>query len=231
MDPTGTDVSRRLGLGIRSSLRRWRHRRNPPRSRDELQDYWRAPDSENTPDRYLDGQERSEFLLELVRVHVDPDARILELGCNVGRNLAHLHASGYTSLSGVDINADALAILRGEHPELAADATLVAGPAEEVIPSFADGQFEMVFTMAVLEHLHPDSDWVIDDLTRIANSVLITIEDESSTHWRVYARNYRRIIERSGKMTQVEERSCANVPGLGPAFTARVFRSTDTARS
>ena len=76
--------------------------------------------------------------------------------------------------------------------------------------------------MAVLEHLHPESNWVFGEIARITSSILITIEDERSVYWRVFPRNYRRIFERRG-MVQIEEHSCADVPGLGPAFVARVL--------
>ena len=211
-------------LGIRSAIARWRHRRRPPVDRTAFHDYWRSPPEEvNAPETYLSGSEASPFLYELVARYVEPAAPILEIGCNVGRNLAYLHARGYPNLTGIEINSEALTVMRREHPALATDATLINEPVEEVVSTFKDQQFELVFTVAVLEHLHSDSEWVFGEIGRSARCV-ITIEDEKSVHWRVIPRNYRRALESSTDLVQVEERACADVVGLGPAFTARVFQ-------
>jgi SAM-dependent methyltransferase len=60
-------------------------------------------------------------LLELFSTH---DDSVLELGCNAGRNLNYLHKAGYSELTGVDINSEALELLRQEHPKLAESASL-----------------------------------------------------------------------------------------------------------
>jgi SAM-dependent methyltransferase len=210
-------------LGGPSPLTRWRHRRNPVRTREELQDYWRSPDAENPPESYLEGRERSEFLLSFVEAVAEPDSSLLEIGCNVGRNLAFLHEHGYRGLNAIEINAGALEVLRLEHPAMAADATFHNEPVEEAIKRFADDEFDVVFTMAVLEHLHQDSDWVFAEMARIARHAVITIEDEKSVHWRAVPRNYRTIFEGLG-MSQSDERWCTDVPGLGSSFCARVFQ-------
>ena len=40
---------------------------------------------------------------------------------------------------------------------------------------------DLVFTMAVLEHIHLDSEWVFSEMARIAKKYLITIEDEKNS--------------------------------------------------
>ena len=72
----------------------------------------------------------------------------LEVGVNVGGNLEHVARSiGAAGCAGVDINEGALATARGRIP--GADLRLAAADA---LP-FADGSFELTFTMAVLIHL------------------------------------------------------------------------------
>ena len=53
-------------------------------SPDIVLDYWRNPetrDHDNDPQHYLQGAQRSGFLLNLIRANVPTDARVLEVGC------------------------------------------------------------------------------------------------------------------------------------------------------
>ena len=77
------------------------------RSVAETHGYWREPDGLNAPLDYLekeDAQKRSRYLVRRVRDLVAVEAPLFELGCNVGRNLSHLHAAGYRNLTGLEIN-------------------------------------------------------------------------------------------------------------------------------
>ncbi|GAI43954.1 unnamed protein product [marine sediment metagenome] len=81
------------------------------KNRNELWEYWRHPilnNGRNLPTDYLHGEERSQFLVRLVQKYVEPSAKILEIGSNVGRNLYYLFNAGYTKLTGVEINKDAI---------------------------------------------------------------------------------------------------------------------------
>ena len=78
-----------------------------------------------------------------------------------------------------------------------------------------------MFTMAALQHIHPDSEWVFPEIVRITDT-LITVEDEVATTWLCFSRNYKAIFEKLG-MKQIEALSCANVPGLSCDYIARVF--------
>lgn len=185
--------------------------------------YWKAPCKRNTPDLYLlpSAEPRSVFLLELFEAFVPTNARILEVGCNAGRNLAALHRAGYENLAGLDINPDALALLGERFPELS-DVPLFPGPAGQVLSAFADGAFDVVYTMAVLEHIHPtEAEGVFRDMVRIARRI-VTIEDEATSSRRRCPRNYAQVFGALG-MTEEYAESCAHVAALGPAFMARVF--------
>lgn len=109
---------------------------------------------------------------------VDEDAEILELGCSSGRNLAHLHEHGYENLSGIDINQDALDVMAEHYPDLAADATVYQDAMENVLTQFEDGAFDVVFSVETLQHVHPDNEWVFDEIARITDRLLITKENE-----------------------------------------------------
>jgi SAM-dependent methyltransferase len=110
--------------------------------------------------------------------HLDRDATVLELGCSSGRHLAHLADHGFENLSGVDINAEAFDVMRENYPTLATDGTFHCGPIEDVVEEFDDGQFDAVYSVETLQHLHPDVEWVFEEVARITDSVLVTVENE-----------------------------------------------------
>lgn len=188
------------------------------KSRQELHDYWRS--SQQPPLVYaVANKERSVRLVELVQQYVR-SGRILEIGTNVGRNLHYLHAAGFTNLEGIEISPSAVAMLRDAFPELSNIAIHVSA-VEDIIGGFSDKSFECVFTMAVLEHLHHDSEWIFAHMARIARCI-ITVEDELRSGERHFARNYERIFTRYGmRQVHLEGREKFGMP---TGFAARVFR-------
>ncbi len=198
---------------------------------DDLHEYWRDPqDDGNRPEAYRseETQARSEFLVGLAE-RVPRDSPVLEVGCNVGRNLEALRRAGYTDLTGIEISAGALEQLREHHPELSREATLINSPVEEAAPGLEAGHYGLVYTMAVLEHIHPASEWAFAELVRATGGVLITIEDERAVTWRHFPRDYRQVFEGLG-MAQVEEVALGDDVGLGEGFFARVFEPAAPAR-
>jgi len=201
-----------------------------PRNLGEIHEYWRSPDDgANSPESYLDGVPRSAVLADIISRYAARDTPILEVGCNVGRNLNFLFRRGFSDLAGIEISEAAVRLLGRTFPEMARVAKILNGPVEGIAPVLDDGRYGMVYTMAVLEHIHPSSEWVFGELVRITDRYLITIEDERNQTWRHFPRKYDQVFTSLG-MNQVEENSCAEVPGLGPVFVARVFekRSTDS---
>lgn len=191
-----------------------------PKSRDELFKYWQHPDKDNLPTDYLNAEPRSLFLLKVMRKHANADMKILEIGCNVGRNLNYLLESGYTDLSGIEICEDAVRLLKKNYPELK-DARIYNSPVEDVIREFSDSEFDIIFTMATLEHIHKDSEWVFGEMARVSK-LIITIEDEHGISKRHFPRDYKKVFEGLG-MKQVEEIDCSDVEGLGSCH-CRVFK-------
>lgn len=171
---------------------------------------------------YLQKPARSELLVTLVRQYASPDSKILEIGCNVGRNLHHLYAAGFTNLAAFDISEAAIRLLQSTFPDTAARAQLEVSAIEDALPRYPSADFDLVFTMAVLEHVHDDSAAVFAEIARVVKQTLITIEDERHYAWHQFPRNYRTVFERLG-LRQVEARNCRDVPALGADFFARVF--------
>lgn len=198
-----------------------------PRSRDDLHAYWREPDAPNRAEGYVNPIERSQFLLDLLEPFVSRDDPILEIGSNVGRNLEHLRLAGFKHLAGIEISSKALEAMRSAYPELVSAVTIYNAPVEDVIRGLPDGSFGAVFTMAVLEHIHPDSDWIFAEMVRICRGVIVTIEDEESQTWRHIPRDYRSIFESLG-MLQVREDDPSAIGGFGSKFRARVLERAGT---
>jgi SAM-dependent methyltransferase len=200
-----------------------------PSSRDDLHSYWRRPpDPGNTPTDYLEGTARSRWLVELVQKHLGPsfaEAKILEIGCNIGRNLNQFHAAGFRALAAIEINADAIALLRRHFVELGKTADIKNAPVEEAIKTYADDQFDVIYTMAVLEHIHRDSEWVFGEMVRVARRFIITVEDEKGFSERHFPRRYDKIFTTLG-MTEIETHERIGIEGLGAGFVARVFTKT-----
>jgi len=192
----------------------------------ECHEYWRNPPvGGNRPEAYLGNEEdtKSKFLLELIEKYVKKDGNVLEIGCNVGRNLNCLYSGGYKKLGGIEISANALDLLLKTYTELAKECTLYGASVEDTIVSISDNSYNAVYTMAVLEHIHPDSEWVFEHIARVAKDVIITIEDEISVSSHTFPRNYKEAFERVG-MLQVEAINCKHVHRLSGSFMARVFK-------
>jgi len=109
---------------------------------------------------------------------LDRDASILELGCSSGRHLAHLHEDGFDSLAGVDINDEAFDVMAEAYPDLAEAGTFYVDAIEDVVAEFDDDRFDAVYSAETLQHIHPDDEWVFDELARITDEVFVTAEIE-----------------------------------------------------
>jgi len=100
-----------------------------PKSCAELYQYWRHPgDKYNAPELYIYPVERSKFLLKFIKRYADFQASILEIGCNVGRNLNYLFNAGYKELGGVEISQEALDLMKKTYPEMVGHIKIWNGP-------------------------------------------------------------------------------------------------------
>jgi len=194
-----------------------------PLSREKLYSYWKTPnDRWNSPELYLQGHERSEFLVSIVKRYLNHEDSILEVGCNVGRNMQFLFDAGFRNLSAVEISAKALELMKLKFPIIAKSSRIYNSTIEDWVQSNSSLQFDLIFAMAVLEHIHWESDWVFSSLSKMSKKYLVVIEDEWQVSNRHFPRNYKDIFENLG-MTQLEEINCIDIPGLNKNFFARVF--------
>jgi SAM-dependent methyltransferase len=118
---------------------------------------------------------RSQTIINVVSTLITQEDSILEIGCNLGRNLNHLWQAGYKNLRGMEISEYAVKRLRDEYPCLAAIPVDI-GPAERSIQNCGSASVDAIFSMAVLEHLHPDNKHLFADIARVARKYVLAIE-------------------------------------------------------
>lgn len=98
-------------------------------------------------------------------------ARTLEVGCNVGWNLAYLARIGITNLYGIEPQADAVHRARVRRPEFG----VLQGTAFEL--PFRDGFFDLAFTSGVLIHISPATvGAALDEIYRVSRKWIVAIE-------------------------------------------------------
>lgn len=167
------------------------------RSREQLFEHWTTPRPEGgDPTVMASHEHRSQVLLRLLE-DVDRNTRVLEVGCNVGRNLAHLRDAGFSALEGVEINPHAVDRLRLTYPQLDGS-TIHVGSAEARLPELPDRAYGVVFTMAVIEHIHPHSVTVFDDMARICAGTLLAIEPVGNSSARQFPHDVRDLFTSRG---------------------------------
>ena len=125
------------------------------------------------------------------------DARILEVGCNIGNQLSLLQRFGYSNLYGVDVQDYALEIARSRLNNVNfAQASSFSLPYE-------DKYFDLVFTSGVLIHISPnDLPAALDEIHRCAKSYIWGSEYYASGETEI---NYRGHDELLWKMDYARE--------------------------
>jgi len=195
----------------------------------DVRQEWADRSGEYSPTYYAHygPDETSESVRALLERSVGTDASVLEVGCSAGRHLAELAEAGFTDLTGVDVNPEALEVLAENYPELSEMGTFHATTIEEFVEGVEDGAFDAIFSVETLQHIHPDADWVFEELARITSDRLITVENESGTDGGVnhvdddvplYYRDWNGVFTELG-LTEVEST-------VGKRDTVRVFRTT-----
>ena len=139
--------------------------------------YWaqRSVDGKRGMQDYVELSPTSRPLLAEVEVRAqgNSEARILDLGCNVGRHLNTLREKGFTDLHGVDVNAGCREEMLKFFPALAESATLSWASFQEYLPAMPDGFFDIIFTHGkTIEHTHPSFN-LCSELARVGRNWLI----------------------------------------------------------
>ena len=171
-------------------------------------EFWRKPNvsevdnprylSHYLPPHYLNQPELTKMVLNGLERYAEWDDAIMELGCNVGRNLAGLKKAGFKKLYGIEINPDAL--LLGNQMLDIDDIQIQIGSIEDLISNIVE--VDWIFTQSVFMHLPQTSDWIYKIVALKARKGVMTIEIENRKDKFTWPRNYRKLFEDSG-MCQV----------------------------
>ena len=147
---------------------------------NDVRRQWEARSGEYSPEyyAYYGPNDTSDALRRIFERYLEPSAPILELGCSSGRHLSHLFAHGFENLAGIEVNADAFDVMEETYPDLAAEGEFYLDAIEDVVTDFEDDQFDAVYSVETLQHLHPDAEWVFEELSRITDDLLVTVENE-----------------------------------------------------
>ncbi len=102
---------------------------------------------------------------------------VLEVGCNIGRNLAVLN-NFISELHGIEPNAEACKTAR-QNPKLA-NVNILEGDGFNL--PFSNESVDLVFTSGVLIHVSPDDlDKFVDEIYRVSRRYILVIEYFSHT--------------------------------------------------
>jgi len=186
-----------------------------------MSEYWKNPPEENNPTNYLNPNcwLRSGDFVNKIKFLERKNNRILELGSGIGRNLAVLKYAGYSDVSGIEINRDAVTSMYNTFPILK-DTMIRIGDIQKVLFSIEKDSFDMVFTMATLEHIDYSFDYCLKEISRIAKKYIITIEDEKGRGARHFPRNYKKVFEALG----FKQIKILSLLGLSDNFKMRIFQ-------
>jgi SAM-dependent methyltransferase len=127
------------------------------------------------PEFFLGLRDVTKLIVATLKKHVRSySSSILELGCNVGRNLYGLKRAGYFNLHGIEINPRAVELGR-KHFNLD-NIDIKIGSIEDLIEGI--DPVDCIFTVGVL--MHNPNDWILDVIKRKAKRVILTSENETS---------------------------------------------------
>jgi len=125
-----------------------------------------------------------EFLNPLPR-----DLRILEVGANVGVQLALLQKAGFTDLTGIELQWYGVE----EGKKNTHGINLMQGSAFDL--PFKDDWFDLVFTSGVLIHIHPDDlPTVMDEVVRCSRGYIWGMEYYAPAHTEIPYRDERNLM-------------------------------------
>ena len=205
--------------------------KDPTKTREDFHEWFRNPKTSN-PKNYLPLEayhiKRSNLLLKTFNEHISKNDNIIELGCNVGRNLDFLWRDGYRKLNGIEMQKEAITLMKKTYPEMSNNISIHHAFLEKLMPAIKDDFYDTTFTMAVLLHIHPTSEFIFKEMVRTTKKFIVLIEDEPTWPgykvWRAIGRKYKPIFENLGCTEIYHHRSNKTIDGLNRHYHVRVFR-------
>jgi len=189
---------------------------------DEVREDWAEREGKFSPRYYAEKgpDEVSEAIRSAVEFYVGTDGRVLELGCGSGRHLEHLRRNGFDRLVGIDINDESFEVMDESFSALAETGEFHTGAIEDLLPEFDDDEFDAVYSVETLQHVHPDDTWVFEEVVRVCGDLLVVAENEGNgadrgregaevsyvdDEFPLYHRNWRNVFSELGGVQVVKE--------------------------
>jgi len=189
-------------------------------------EYFRNPPPENHPSGYRDSERtksRTEYIVGAIERHVsDRDSKILEIGCNVGRNLNGLFNAGYKRLFGIEINPEAVKLSKEYYPEMNSAAHIVNETIENTVGYISENEFDLIFTLAALVHIHTDSDWIFKEIVFGTKNIIVLEQEIGGRSDRHFLRNYEDVFCSLGMIQKYAD--AETPPQLSDALRGYVLR-------
>ncbi len=146
------------------------------------------------PSYYLEFDSCAKLLVDNVDAYASGyDARILDLGCNIGRHLHALHSRGYNNLVGVDAMPAALQRFKDEFSIVAASCELHHDLFQRFLSKQTGRSLDILFTRgATIELVHPSFNIVkhMCDVTR--GHVVLVIHETNQKFSCFYTQEFAR---------------------------------------
>ena len=194
---------------------------------EELLEYWKYPSEENNPAKYTQQVDRTKYLVELINMvdkefyPSDKRLKILELGCNVGRNLFHIEGNICCDLSAIEINEYAVKLGKKVYRGLS-NVKFYVGNVETEIRKIP--KQNIIISMAVLQHIHKSKiKRLCKDISE-RTEILVLIENETYKSERHNKNNYKKIFERYGFKEIYYNFSMSRYGFIQKGFLTRILR-------
>ena len=154
-------------------------------------------------DRY--GQSRDDMNKDWLAT-VPRDARILEIGANIGNQLEALRRCGFRHLYGIEVQRYCVEEAKRLHPQV----DVVEGSALDL--PFRDQYFDIVFTNNVLIHISPaDIGRVMDEMCRVSKRYIWGFEYYAPTFTKINYRGNTNLLWKADYAAMFRERNNAFV--------------------
>jgi SAM-dependent methyltransferase len=144
---------------------------------DEVRRAWATRSGAYSPAYYAHHgpDATSEWVVDAVTARLGETATVLEVGCSSGRHLERFRRAGFDSLAGIEVNPEALTVMRESFPELAAQATFHHGDVEAILTDWETDAVDVVYAVETFQHLPATA---FDEIARVAGELIVTAENE-----------------------------------------------------
>jgi len=141
------------------------------------------------------GVKRTELNGEFLK-NIDKDAKILEVGCNVGTQLGILKSQGFNNLTGIEVQPYAVEKAKSLFPDI----NFLVGSGLNL--PFEDNSFDLVFTSGVLIHINPkDLPKIISEIHRVSKKYIWGYEYFCENYEEIHYRDNRELAWKNDFLT------------------------------